>query len=150
MSPRNETIVIEDDKKTFTNLAPRITSVDFLCEFPVGQSPCVTVAMHDYRTLEHKIFLNDIVIDFYSTYLQSTLNPLEINKVHIFSTMFYKRLTTTPAKVCNENIYEKDITLTEAEIRYLRVKKWTKKVNLFEKEMVIFTICEESRVSLFD
>ena len=40
--------------------------------------------------------------------------------------------------------YEKDKSLTEAQRQYKRVERWTKNVDLFEKDMVIFPICEEA------
>ena len=36
---------------------------DELCVYPVGRNPNVIVTFQDYKTLEHDIFLNDIIID---------------------------------------------------------------------------------------
>ena len=58
--------------------------------------------------------------------------------------MFYKRLNSTPKKASTVASYEKDSSLKPAEKRHLRVKGWTKNVNLFEKNMVIIPICEHS------
>ena len=104
-----------------------------------------TLSVQDYKTLEHDIFLNDIIIDFYLTYLFSTvLTPEDRPTVHIFSTMFFKRLTTAPLKASKANSFEKDTTLNQAQKRHIRVKGWTKNVDLFEKNMIIIPICENS------
>ena len=58
--------------------------------------------------------------------------------------MFYKRLNSTPKKASTVASYEKDSSLKPAQKRHLRVKGWTKNVNLFEKNMVIIPICEHS------
>ena len=116
-----------------------------LCEFPVRTKNNVSVCLNDYKTLEHDTFLNDIIIDFYLTYLfHKVLNEEDRPTVHIFSTMFYKCLNSTPKKASAVASYEKDSSLKPAEKRHLRVKRWTKNVNLFEKNMVIIPICEHS------
>jgi len=122
-----------------------LTDHSKLCEFPVGTKDSVSVCLNDYKTLEHDTFLNDIIIDFYLTYLfHKFLNEEDRPTVHIFSTMFYKRLNSTPKKASTVASYEKDSSLKPAEKRHLRVKGWTKNVNLFEKNMVIIPICEHS------
>eukprot|EP00092_Neocalanus_flemingeri_P033060 GFUD01035954.1.p1 GENE.GFUD01035954.1~~GFUD01035954.1.p1 ORF type:complete len:1471 (+),score=415.21 GFUD01035954.1:79-4491(+) len=122
-----------------------LTDYSKVCEFPVGSKDKVSVCLSDYKTLEHDTFLNDIIIDFYLTYLYHVfLNKEDQPTVHIFSTMFYKRLNSTPKKASTVASYEKDSSLKPAEKRHMRVKGWTKNVNLFEKNMVIIPICEHS------
>ena len=97
----------------------------------------MTVCVADYRSLEHDTFLNDIIIDFYLTWLfHEVLRPEDRATVHLFSTMFYKRLTSTL----------KDREVQEAGLSSARqhAKGWTKNVNLFEKNFVVFPICEHS------
>ena len=111
-----------------------------LCEFPPGEKKTkdsVTVCVQDYKSLEYDTFLNDIIIDFYLTYLFYEKLPAEDrSSVHIFSTMFYKRLT---------NSYKNDVTgLNSAEKKHARVKAWTKNVNLFEKKILVFPICYQN------
>ena len=111
-----------------------------LCEFPPGEKKTkdsVTVCVQDYKSLEYDTFLNDIIIDFYLTYLFYEKLPAEDkSSVHIFSTMFYKRLT---------NSYKNDVTgLNSAEKKHARVKGWTKNVNLFEKKILVFPICHQN------
>ena len=122
-----------------------LTDRSKLCEFPVGTKDNVSVCLKDYKTLEHATFLNDIIIDFYLAYLfHKFLNEEDRPTVHIFPTMFYNRLNSTHKKASTVASYEKDSSLKPAEKRHLRVKGWTKNVNLFEKNMVIIPICEHS------
>ena len=109
-----------------------------LCEYPKNAKDSVTVCVTDYKSLEHDTFLNDIIIDFYLTWLIHEKLPSEDRAgVHVFSTMFYKRLTL-------QHKTNEDSSLNSAEKKHSRVKGWTKNLNLFEKNLIIFPICEHS------
>ena len=43
-----------------------------------------------------------------------------------------------------ENVFEKDKNLNAKTKRHMRVRGWTKKVDLFSKDLVIFPICENN------
>lgn len=59
----------------------------------------ITINVEDYLCLGQDQFLNDAIIDFYLKYLQTeVLAPPMQDRVHIFSSFFYKRLTTKPIK----------------------------------------------------
>ena len=106
----------------------------------------VTITANDYQTLEEGEFLNDLVIEFYLTYLKNeVLNKEDRDKVYVFSSYFYGRLTQVSDKHAP---YEKDKSLTEAQRQYKRVERWTKNVDLFEKvNNYYFTIF---RISFFE
>ena len=58
---------------------------------------------------------------------------------------YFKRLTTRPAKQKNKvHPVEDDPNLSPADKRYERVKRWTKKTNIFEKDFVVVPINEHS------
>ena len=76
-----------------------------------------------------------------------------LERTHIFTTYFYKRLTTRPTSKRGASgsgaaprlhPVEDDPNLTPAEKRYDRVRKWTKKVNLFDKDFVVVPINEHA------
>jgi sentrin-specific protease 7 len=96
----------------------------------------------DYMCLATDQYLNDVIIDFYLNYLRLELLDFDQRKrTHIFSTFFYKRLTTMTSKHRQEKDFAK---MTAAQKRHLRVKTWTKNVNLFEKDFIIIPINEQS------
>ena len=74
------------------------------CQYPPTGSSSVSVTMEDYYCLEDESFLNDSVIDFYFKWLQFSgkLSDADAKRTHIFSTFFYKRLTTRPPKQKNK------------------------------------------------
>ncbi|KAI8602530.1 hypothetical protein EDD21DRAFT_352671 [Dissophora ornata] len=81
----------------------------------------VSLLKKDIQTLRPGEWLNDEVINFYGQLILARSNDpgSTFPKVHVFSTFFYKTLS--------ENGYEK-------------VKRWTKKVNLFEKDYLLIPI----------
>lgn len=88
-------------------------------------------------------FLNDVIIEFYLKYLTLQMPKEKQSKIHVFSTFFYKRLTTKPTKGSRRSQpTELDPNLTPAQKRHARVKNWTKNVNIFEKDFIIVPINE--------
>ncbi|CAH0749698.1 unnamed protein product [Diatraea saccharalis] len=111
--------------------------------YPPGKGG-IPINTEDYMCLAQDQFLNDVIIDFYLKYLvHDVLTPLQREKTHIFSTFFYKRLTTKPSKVNkSSNPHEWDGSLTPSQKRHARVKTWTKNVNIFDKDYIVVPINE--------
>jgi len=134
---------VEDSTSRRTTRSSSTMSDQFkLCVYPENnKADSVTVCVSDYRSLEHDTFLNDIIIDFYLTYLfNEKLSKVDQSTVHIFSTMFYKSLTTGLKKKSEDSESE----LNTAERRHAKVKGWTKNVDLFKKDILVFPICEHN------
>lgn len=74
--------------------------------------------------------------------LQSKLSEIHRQHTHVFSTFFYKRLTSKPKKR-RLNTPEDDPKLSAAEKRHARVKSWTKNVDIFSKDFIIIPINEQ-------
>lgn len=101
----------------------------------------ISINTEDYLCLATDQYLNDVIIDFYLKYVHhEVLSEEQHKKTHVFSTFFYKRLTTLTTRHRND----KDVKLTPAQKRHDRVKTWTKNVNLFEKDYIIIPINEQS------
>ncbi|KAF9091385.1 SUMO1 sentrin specific peptidase 1 [Mortierella sp. AD031] len=80
----------------------------------------VSIMKKDIQTLCPGEWLNDEVINFYGNMIMARSKSSDsMPKVHVFSTFFYKSLS--------ENGYDK-------------VKRWTKKVKLFEMDYVLIPI----------
>lgn len=100
----------------------------------------ISINTEDYMCLAIEQYLNDVIIDFYLQFVQrEILSNEQREKTHIFSTFFYKRLTTLDTKR-----HTKDLKQTPAQKRHDRVTKWTKNVNLFDKDYIIIPINEHS------
>ena len=139
-SDEEESPPLPSTSRRTTRSSAQLSDQFKLCEFPPGAQDSVSVCVADYKSLEHDTFLNDIIIDFYLTYLlHKVLPPEERTLVHMFSTMFYKRLTSSHKSKAKE-----EQGLSSAQKKHSRVKTWTKNVNIFDKQFVIIPICEHS------
>ena len=146
--------VVDSDDATEENPEARLPSSQMrenfqLFEFPPKSQSSkysVTVCLGDLKSLEHEEFLNDIIIDFYLTYLHHQVLPPEDRAgVHMFSTMFYVRLTNTDNKLSqNSQKILGQVKMTAAQRRHCNVASWTKNVNIFEKNLLVIPICEHS------
>lgn len=68
-----------------------------LLKYPRHGKGGIPIYSEDYACLATDQFLNDVIIDFYLKYLLETcLSSDKRDKFHIFSTFFYKRLTSKP------------------------------------------------------
>lgn len=66
------------------------------------------------------------------------LSESDQQRTHVFSSYFYKRLTSPHTQAVESNV-----PLTPAAKRHARVQKWTKNVNIFEKDFIIIPINEQ-------
>ncbi|XP_044752957.1 uncharacterized protein LOC123312542 isoform X2 [Coccinella septempunctata] len=123
--------------------AGSLFEVKHLFTYPPEGRGRISINTEDYMCLASDQFLNDVIIDFYLKYLVNALVPEEQEKIHVFSTFFYKRLTTKPVKASRKSQpAELDPLLSPAEKRHARVKTWTKNIDLFEKDFVVVPINE--------
>ncbi|XP_018302904.1 uncharacterized protein [Mycetomoellerius zeteki] len=100
----------------------------------------IAINTEDYLCLAEDQFLNDVIIDFYLKYLTlEVLSESDQHRTHVFSSYFYKRLTSPHAQAA-----ESIVPMTPAAKRHARVQKWTKNVNIFEKDFVIIPINEHA------
>ena len=77
--------------------------IEKYCQYPATGSNTVSISPEDYYCLEDESFLNDVIIDFYLKWIQNDLIPQESrDRTHIFTTYFYKRLTTRPPRSKNK------------------------------------------------
>lgn len=112
-------------------------SIRQLLIYPSVGKGGISINTEDFSCLAIEQYLNDVIIEFYLKWLfHEVLTEEQRQKTHIFSTFFYKRLTTFTQ--------HKGEKLTAAQKRHARVQKWTKDVNLFEKDFIIIPINEQS------
>ncbi|TMW52161.1 hypothetical protein DOY81_002720 [Sarcophaga bullata] len=124
---------------TTTQLQPN--EIRQLLIYPPGKGG-ISINTEDYMCLATDQYLNDIIIDFYLKWLHDNVIPeAQKERTHIFSTFFYKRLTTLTRHTHQDKDGSK---LTPAQKRHARVQNWTKNVNLFEKDFIVIPINEQS------
>jgi Ulp1 family protease len=98
------------------------------CQLPSGH---IDVILKDYDCLKEKTWLNDTIIDFYLKWFQDEKMSEKYKQgTHIFSAQFYKALIVETS------------SQPQAQIPFLKLKNWTKHVNLFEKDFIVVPICE--------
>ncbi|KAK7246708.1 hypothetical protein RIF29_41578 [Crotalaria pallida] len=99
--------------------------------YPKGEPDAVSISKRDVELLQPETFINDTIIDFYIKYLQNKIPPGEQGRFHFFNSFFFRKLADLdkdPSSAC------------EGRAAFLRVRKWTRRVNLFEKDYIIIPI----------
>ena len=108
--------------------------VTLLVYSPVSGPGGIAITNEDLSCLEEGRYLNDTIIDFYLKYLFHTkLDKETREKTYIFSSYFYKRLTQQPGGGANA-----------ARMMHSQVKKWTRNVDIFNKDFILIPINEHS------
>ncbi|KAI3504952.1 hypothetical protein L1887_26770 [Cichorium endivia] len=99
--------------------------------YPKGDVDAVSISKRDVDLLLPDTFVNDTIIDFYIKYLKNKLNPEERHRFHFFNSFFFRKLADP----------DKDpLDALEGKTAFQRVKKWTRKVNIFEKDFVFIPV----------
>lgn len=99
--------------------------------YPKGDADAVSISKRDVDLLRPEVFVNDTIIDFYIKYLKNKIQPEEKHRFHFFNSFFFRKLADP----------DKDsFSASEGRAAFQRVRKWTRKVNLFEKDYVIIPV----------
>ncbi|XP_040284600.1 sentrin-specific protease 6 isoform X2 [Bufo bufo] len=97
----------------------------------------ISVTNEDLHCLNEGEFLNDVIIDFYLKYLVLEKLREKADKIHIFSSFFYKRLNQRERRNLQDTA-----NLTLQQRRHGRVKTWTRHVDIFQKDFVFVPLNE--------
>nr|XP_043617521.1 probable ubiquitin-like-specific protease 2B isoform X2 [Erigeron canadensis] len=99
--------------------------------YPKGDADAVVLSKRDFDLLQPDTFVNDTIIDFYIKYLKNKIKPEERHRYHFFNSFFFRKLADP----------DKDqLDASQGKAAYQRVKKWTRKVNLFEKDYIFIPV----------
>ncbi|XP_068497180.1 probable ubiquitin-like-specific protease 2A isoform X2 [Phaseolus vulgaris] len=99
--------------------------------YPKGEPDAVSISKRDLELLQPQTFINDTIIDFYIKYLKNKLPTDEQDHFHFFNSFFFRKLADLdkdPSSAC------------DGRAAFQRVRKWTRKVNLFEKDYILIPI----------
>lgn len=98
---------------------------------PSSKSGGIPITTLDVACLDEGTYLNDVIIDFYLKYIcENIMSQEQRNKTYIFNSYFYKRLT------------QKTSNKSDPAVTHAQVKKWTRGVDIFEKDFIIIPINE--------
>ncbi|XP_028296460.1 sentrin-specific protease 6 [Gouania willdenowi] len=131
---------LEDDD--MTDLQPTFSGpvLKLMVYPPPPAKGGITVTNEDLHCLNDGEFLNDVIIDFYLKYLVlEKLKKEDAQRIHIFSSFFYKRLNQRERR----NIPE-TTNLPIQKRKHNRVKTWTRHVDLFQKDFIFVPINESA------
>lgn len=135
-----ETSTMEGQTKVAKQASESRLSTDenlTLLMYPPTGTGALSIGMKDYMCLSRGSYLNDIIIDFYLRWLKNNVIPEgQRERTHIFSTFFHKRLTTLTRPI--------NAKQSAAQKRHERVQKWTRTVDIFDKDFIIVPFNEQA------
>ncbi|XP_024365873.1 uncharacterized protein [Physcomitrium patens] len=107
--------------------------------YPSRTDPeAVEILASDIQRLEPLEFLNDTIIDFYIKYIQMEfLNPESGRRFYFFNSFFYKKLSDVVGKKKKKK-----------NPGFSKVRKWTRGINIFDKDFLIIPVHDRLHWSL--
>ncbi|KAF3334345.1 putative ubiquitin-like-specific protease 2B isoform X4 [Carex littledalei] len=99
--------------------------------YPKGDPDAVSISKRDVDLLLPETFINDTIIDFYIKYLSNRIPDNRKRRLHFFNSFFFRKLADLdkdPGKT------------TEGRAAFLRVRKWTRKFNIFDKDFIFIPV----------
>nr|KAJ0212017.1 hypothetical protein LSAT_V11C400227230 [Lactuca sativa] len=126
-----EDTVLGQIKAPFTKYFPNFDQPFEEVIYPKRDVDVVSISKRDVDLLLPDTFFNDTIIDFYVKYLKNKIRPEERQRFHFFNSFFFRKLGD-PEK--------EPLDALEGKKAFQRVRKWTQKVNLFEKDFVFIPV----------
>ncbi|XP_062203173.1 probable ubiquitin-like-specific protease 2B [Phragmites australis] len=99
--------------------------------YPKGDPDAVSISKRDAELLLPETFVNDTIIDFYVKYLSTRTEPTEKRRYHFFNSFFFRKLA---------DLDKDQGRAPEGRAAFLRVRKWTRKINVFEKDFLFIPV----------
>ncbi|XP_024028801.1 probable ubiquitin-like-specific protease 2B isoform X2 [Morus notabilis] len=99
--------------------------------YPKGDTDAVSISKRDVDLLQPETFINDTIVDFYIKYLKNQIQPEERQRFHFFNSFFFRKLA---------DLDKDPSSAADGKAAFQRVRKWTRKVDLFEKEFIFIPI----------
>ncbi|KAL8199713.1 hypothetical protein R6Q57_013281 [Mikania cordata] len=128
---QSEDTTIEQPRISFSKYLPNFDRPFEEVVYPKGDADAVSISKRDFDLLQPDTFVNDTIIDFYIKYLKNKIKPDEKRKLHFFNSFFFRKLADP----------DKDpLDASKGAIAYQRVKKWTRKINIFDKDYVFIPV----------
>ncbi|KAL3052067.1 hypothetical protein OYC64_004759 [Pagothenia borchgrevinki] len=142
MSTRQHSSYFEDEEEEMTDLQHTFSGpiIKLMVYPPPPAKGGISVTNEDLHCLNEGEFLNDVILDFYLKYLVlERLKKEDAQRIHIFSSFFYKRLNQRERRNAPETS-----NLPIHKRKHNRVKTWTRHVDLFQKDFIFVPINESA------
>ena len=125
---------VEQNEISYGRVTKSLGPIKTMVVYPPSlKSGGIPITNLDLACLDEGTYLNDIIIDFYLKFICETVMTKEQkDKTYIFNSYFYKRLT------------QKASNKTDPAQIHAQVKKWTRNVDIFNKDYVVIPINEHS------
>lgn len=99
--------------------------------YPEGDSDAVSISKRDVDLLQPDTFVNDTIIDFYIKYLKNQIQAEEKHRFHFFNSFFFRKLA---------DLDKDPSSISDGKAAFLRVRKWTRKVDIFGKDYIFIPV----------
>ncbi|XP_062082613.1 probable ubiquitin-like-specific protease 2A isoform X3 [Humulus lupulus] len=99
--------------------------------YPEGDPDAVIISKRDVELLQPETFINDNIIDFYVKYLANKIQSEKRHRFHFFNSFFFRKLA---------DLDKDPSSAYEGKAAFQRVRKWTRKVNLFVKDYIFIPV----------
>ncbi|XP_065870325.1 probable ubiquitin-like-specific protease 2B isoform X2 [Euphorbia lathyris] len=99
--------------------------------YPKGDPDAVAISRRDVELLQPETFINDTIIDFYVKFLKKKIQPEDNRRFHFFNSFFFRKLA---------DLDKNPSSASDGRAAFQRVFKWTRKVNLFEKDFIFIPV----------
>ncbi|GAB2235235.1 hypothetical protein Droror1_Dr00027730 [Drosera rotundifolia] len=99
--------------------------------YPEGDADAVSISKRDVDLLLPETFVNDTIIDFYIKYLKNKIPAEEIHRFHFFNSFFFRKLS---------DLDKNPSSVFEGKAAFQRVRKWTRKIDLFGKDYIFIPV----------
>lgn len=99
--------------------------------YPQGDPDAVSISKRDVELLLPETFVNDTIIDFYIKYLSTRIESTKKRRCHFFNSFFFRKLA---------DLDKDQGRAPEGRAAFLRVRKWTRKINVFDKDFLFIPV----------
>ncbi|XVF36594.1 hypothetical protein REPUB_Repub19eG0070700 [Reevesia pubescens] len=99
--------------------------------YPKGDIDAVSISKRDFDLLQPETFINDTIIDFYIKYLKNQIQPEERQRFHFFNSFFFRKLA---------DLDKDPSSISDGRAAFLRVRKWTRKLDMFGKDYIFIPV----------
>ncbi|XP_010544070.1 PREDICTED: probable ubiquitin-like-specific protease 2B isoform X2 [Tarenaya hassleriana] len=99
--------------------------------YPKGDPDAVSICKRDVDLLQPETFVNDTIIDFYIKYLKNQIQCEEMHRFHFFNSFFFRKLA---------DLDKDPSSIADGKAAFQRVRKWTRKVDIFGKDFIFIPV----------